>query len=179
MTDDPQRDAGPGRGDDKSPEPRVHPSSPGLLIAAGLVGGLAGWVVFDRFYGDLPSLPMTPALTLVLLAIVEGLAAAATRRRIDRQPGTEPVDPLVVARYVLVAKASAAAGAIFTGGYAGALIWLLDQRSQLAAAGRDVVPALAGMVGAALLLAAALWLEHSCRIPDPPDDEPPPARDSG
>lgn len=153
------------------PRPRVPPSSPWLLLVAGVVAAIAGWLLFDKFYGSIPPLPLPPAVTLLVLAIVEAIVAFTTRRRIERRPGTVPVNPLAVARYVLVAKASAAAGAIFTGLYAGALGWLLHERGQLSAAAADVKPAAAGMLGAALLLAAALWLEHCCRIPESPEDD--------
>jgi uncharacterized protein DUF3180 len=153
------------------PRPKVPPSSPWLLLAAGVVGGFAGWVLFDKFYGSIPPLSLPAAVTLVVLAVVEGIVAFTTRRRIDRKPGTVPVNPLAVARFVLVAKASAAAGAIFTGLYAGAFVWLLRERTQFPAAANDVVPAGAGLFGAVLLLAAALWLEHSCRIPEQPEDD--------
>lgn len=151
--------------------PRVPPSNPWLLVAAGVVAAIAGWVLFDKFYGSIPPLPLAPAVTLLILAVVEAIVALTTWRRIERKPGTVPVNPLAVARYVLVAKASAAAGSIFTGLYAGALAWLLHERAQLSAAGGDVVPAAGGMLGSALLLAAALWLEHACRIPEPPEDD--------
>ena len=42
------------------------------------------------------------------LAVLEGYAALNTRARIERKPGRDPVDPLAVARYVVLAKASVA-----------------------------------------------------------------------
>jgi hypothetical protein len=47
------------------------------------------------------------------------------------------------------------------------LAWLALEPTKAA---RDDVPAaIGGVAGALALLAAALWLEHSCRIPDQPD----------
>lgn len=152
------------------PEPRVRPTNVPMLLLVVVVAAVAGWLLFDRFYGSLPPLPLPPGITLFILAVVEGIVAWTTARRIEHRPGTEPVNPLAVARYVLVAKASAAAGAIFAGLYGGALVWVLQQRGQLAAAADDVAPAAIGVIGAVLLLAAALWLEHACRVPDQPDD---------
>ena len=43
------------------------------------------------------------------------IAAIATKARIDRKPGTMPVDPLTVVRYVVLAKASSFVGALFAG----------------------------------------------------------------
>ncbi len=156
---------------DDEPEPRVRPTSPAALVVAAVVAGVGGWVLFDRFYGVIPALPVLPGVTLFLVAAVEGIAAWTTARRIDRAPGTVPVNPLVVARYVLVAKASATAGALFTGAYGGILLWVVQQRDRLTAAADDVLPAAAGLIGSVLLVVAALWLERSCRIPDRPEDD--------
>jgi hypothetical protein len=43
--------------------------------------------------------------------------------------------------------------------------------SSSAAAGEDRTTALVGLVGSAALVAAALWLEHSCKTPDPPQQD--------
>jgi hypothetical protein len=39
------------------------------------------------------------------------------------------------------------------------------------AAGEDRTTALVGVVGSAALVAAALWLEHCCKTPDPPQQD--------
>ncbi|MGA8113455.1 MAG: DUF3180 domain-containing protein [Actinocatenispora sp.] len=155
----------------QEPEPQLRPSSPGMLVLVAVLAGVAGWVLFDRFYGDIPPLPLLPGITLLVIAVVEGIAAWTTKRRIDRHPGTEPVNPLAVARYVLVAKASATAGALFAGLYGGALLWVVRYRDQLAAAGDDVAPAAAGALGSIVLVVAALLLERACRVPHRPEDD--------
>jgi hypothetical protein len=82
------------------------------------------------------------------------------------------VDPLAVARYVVLAKASSPAGAIFTGLYGGVLAWLLV-RLDLTHARADVPPTATGLVAALALVGAALWLERSCRVPKPPEEDKP------
>jgi hypothetical protein len=163
---------------DNTPEPKVRPTSVPTLVLVAVAVAALGWVLFGRFYGSLPPVSLLPALTLLVLAVVEGITAVSTRSRVERRPGTQPVNPLTVARYVLVAKASSVAGAIFLGGYAGILAWVWTYRGRLAAAADDVLPAALGAGAALLLVLAALWLERSCRIPDRPDDEeePPPER---
>ncbi len=153
------------------PHPRLRPSSPATLLAAGLGAGVLARVLIARFYGDIPRLSLLPALSLALLAFVEGLAAVSTRARIERRPGYAPVDPLQAARYAMLAKASALAGARFAGVYSGILLWLWTARTRLAAAADDIAPAAVGLGAAILLLAAALWLERSCRIPKRPGGE--------
>ncbi|GAA0263051.1 DUF3180 domain-containing protein [Cryptosporangium japonicum] len=154
-----------------TPTPRLTPTRPGSLALVVLVACVAAWALANRFYGDLPMFTWFPALTLALLAIFELIAARATRARIDRQEGAGPVEPLAVARFAALAKASSLGGALFVGLYAGLLLFLLSERERLAAAADDVPECTGGLIAAVLLVGAALWLERCCRIPDPPDDE--------
>lgn len=169
---------GRSRGGSGAPEPqrpRMGPTSPATLIVAGLAAAAAAWLLVSAYYGDIPALPWLPSATLVALAVLEGYVAANTKARIERRPGHEPVDPLAVARYVVLAKASSLAAAIFAGFYAGLLAWLLVERFRsepLSAVSDDIPRAIGGMVASLALVAAALWLERSCRVPKRPDDEP-------
>src|ERR671933_206348 len=108
--------------------------------------------------GPQPRLRPTRAATLFVAAL-EAVAATNTKARIDRRRGAPPVDPLLVARYVVLAKASALVGAIFTGFYAGMVLWLLTERGRLIHAAIDLPPGIACLLAAAALTAAALWLE--------------------
>jgi len=153
------------------PTPSLRPTSPATLFVAALAAAAGAWVLIGRFYGEMPNLSWFPAVTLALLAALCGLLALQTRARIERRPGAAPVQPLVVARMVVVAKASSLAGAIFFGLYAGALVWLLAQRTDLRARADDLPPAIGGLVAALLVVAAGLWLERACRVPKPPEDD--------
>jgi hypothetical protein len=108
-------------------------------------------------------------VVLAGLAVLEGYAALTTRARIERKPGRDPVDPIAVARFVVLAKASALVGSIFAGFFAGLVGWLLLERTR--AATSDLPPSIAGLVASVGLVLAALWLERSCRVPKRPDDE--------
>lgn len=160
--------AGGGAG----PEPRLGPTRPATLVVAGLTAAAVAWLLISRFYGDFPRLPWLPTVTLAALAVLEGYAAINTRARIERRPGQDPVNPLVVARFVVLAKASSLVGSIFAGFYAGLVVWLAIERTR--AATNDLPAAVAGLVAGLALVAAALWLERSCRVPEPPatDREP-------
>jgi Protein of unknown function (DUF3180) len=162
----------PGKGPgDGSPEPRMRPTSPATLVVAALVTAAVTWMLISRYYGDVPILHWLPGFTLAALAVGEGVAARNTKARIDRQPGTQRVNPLVVARLAVLAKASSLAGAIFAGAYAGVAAWALAERSWLQVAEANVLPSVAGLIGALALTAAGLLLERACRVPEPPDDE--------
>jgi hypothetical protein len=158
--------------------PRLEPTRPSTLVIAGLAAMAVSWLLISRFYGDFRELPWLPIAVSVALAILEGYLALTTRARIEHKPGRELVDPLAVARFVVLAKASALTGALFAGFYAGVLAWLLVEHARLGSAdarSSDLPTSAAGVVGALALTAAALWLERACRVP-PGDDDPPEPR---
>lgn len=162
---------GPTRG--SAPErPRMGPTSAATLVVAGLAAAAAGWVLLSVFYYDVDiPVPWLPTLTVAALAVLEAMLAQNTIARLEHQPGREPVEPLAVARYAVLAKASSPAGAIFGGFYAGLVAWLLLEPTR--AARSDVPAATAGLVSALALIGAALWLERACRVPEQPDDDDP------
>jgi hypothetical protein len=157
-------DRGPGR-------PGLLPTKIATLIVVALVMGALSWWGFDQFFGDIPDLNLIPGLTLAALAIVEFVAAHNTRAQIEQRPGRGRVNPLLVARYAVLAKASSLAGAIFAGVYGGASIWALTERGELRVADHNLPPAVAGLIGSLALVAAAIVLERACRVPPSKDDE--------
>jgi Protein of unknown function (DUF3180) len=141
------------------------------LIAYAAAVTLITWLAMRQWYGDLPRLRWFVPLSLALLAIAEVLAANQLRDRIRRRPGALPVQPLVAARMLALAKASAVVGAVMVGIWAGLLVYVVPRLGQLNAAGNDTVVGAIGVVAAVALTAAALWLEYCCRTPAPPDGD--------
>jgi hypothetical protein len=140
------------------------------LIGLFVVFGLIGYLGTRMFYDALPPLPTLAGVTLLVLAALELILAFALRARIEGRPGTRPVDPLAAARAVSLAKASALAGSVMAGAWAGFGLFVLLRRGRLAAAAADTPGAVVGLLGALALVGAALWLEHCCRTPE--DSEP-------
>jgi len=140
------------------------------LLAVGLVAALLANLVIRLSYGSLPGFPLLAGATFGVLGIAEALAGNALRARILRRPGARPVQPLVAARAVLVAKASSLAGAIMAGVWTGLLVYVLPRSAEVTAAASDAVSGAVGLVCALGLVAGALWLERCCRTPD--DDSP-------
>lgn len=163
----PQSPSPRGPGPDRD---RMGPTRPATLVVAGLAAAALAWLLISFLYQSLPDLPWLPVVTLTGLAVLEAYAAVNTRARIERRPGRDPVNPLMVARFVVLAKASALAGAIFAGFYAGLAGWLFVARTTRAAV-EDRAPALGGLAASLALVAAALWLERSCRVPKRPDED--------
>lgn len=76
-----------------------------------------------------------------------------------------PVPPLVAARALAVAKASALGAAAFAGLWIGFGAYVLPSASRADIPAADSVTALIGLLSALMLLAGALWLESCCRTP--------------
>ena len=154
-----------------------------LVLGAGLA--VAAWLVVRASYGALPALRWWLPVPLGVLALAEALGARTLRARLaaqrDRRPPAErgsapvrPVEPMLVARLAVLAQASAYVGAAFVGIWVGVLLYAAPAVPRLQTAGSDTVTGVVGVVCAAALVAAALWLESVCRIPPGPDDEQPP-----
>ncbi|MHA6796905.1 DUF3180 domain-containing protein [Pseudonocardia bannensis] len=139
------------------------------LVVAGLVAALLANLLVRLSYGSLPAFPAAAGVTLGLLGLAEVVAGNVLRARIQRRPGARPVQPLVAARAVLVAQASALGGAVVAGLWAGLLSYVLPRSAEVDAAAGDATAAGIGLLCAIGLVAGALWLERCCRTPDDPD----------
>jgi hypothetical protein len=148
-------------------DPSMRPTSVSVLVVAGLAAAAAAWLLLSFFYNDWPRPPWLPVIVITVLAVAEGVLAQNTAARVQRRPGAPRVEPLAVARYAVLAKASSLAGALYAGYSAGLLAYYVLSPTEFS---RNAVPATAGGVIASLgLVGAALFLERACRVPDQPD----------
>jgi hypothetical protein len=145
----------------------MRPTSISVLVVAGLAAAAVAWLLLSVFYADWPPLPWLPLIVIAALAVMESYLAQNTAARVQRKPGAPRVDPLAVARYAVLAKASSLAGALYAGFSAGVLAWLVLEPTRAARA--DIPAAAGGVVASLALVGAALWLERSCRVPDQRD----------
>lgn len=141
------------------------------LVGYALGVALIVWLAMRQWYGDLPELTWFVPLSVLLLALAEVLAGNNLRARIRRRPGALPVQPIVAARSLALAKASSLVGAVVTGVWAGLLVYVVPRIDQLDAASRDTRTATVGVFAGVALTGAALWLEYCCRSPTPPDSD--------
>lgn len=157
----------------------MKPTRAPVLLAAFLLAGLVTAIVVQLTYDRLPPLPQGPVITVLLLTVAEVVLAWTTRNRLramrERDPEkrraqhhVKPVDPLTVARFAVLARASSLGGALVGGAWTAVLIVLFFHRS-VDAVNADRRLSIAGIVSAVLLVAAALWLEWVCRAPPPPE----------
>ena len=148
-------------------------TSPSTLLVAAVAAGLVVNLLLGAAYGDLPPLPLFAGVTLLLLGIAEVVLALVLRARIRRRRGGPPVDALTAARALALAKASSLAGALVGGAWAGVLAYVVPRADDIPAAASDTPSAVVGLLGAAVLVGAALWLEYCCRTPDDDEHTPP------
>ncbi|MFD4180606.1 DUF3180 domain-containing protein [Rhodococcus sp. NPDC058514] len=145
------------------------------LLGLAAFAAIATWLLVRTFYGDLPPIPLYAGASLYPVAAIEVGVAFMIRARVrGHQLGQGPrqLHPITAARAVALAKASALVGAASAGVWLGLLLYLLPQRSTVQAAADDISGAVVGLGAGVVLVAAALWLEHCCKAPDEPPDEP-------
>jgi hypothetical protein len=147
----------------------VTPIRPWSLAAVAVCCAALAWLVIRAAYSSFPPLPWTSVPALLLLAIAEAWSGRSLRARILGRPGSKPLVPIAAARMAVLAKASAMVAAIFAGVAAGFLIYLASLISKPTPRD-DAITAGATLVSAAVLAAAALYLERCCRTPDLPPE---------
>ncbi|MFI1191126.1 DUF3180 domain-containing protein [Streptomyces californicus] len=143
----------------------------GLFAASGVLSWGAARL-WDSL-GTLPSVPLAASIVLAVIAVILLATALSTRNRLraqrERRPGAKGVEPLFAARAVVFGQASALVAALVAGMYGGTGVFLLGfldippRRDQAIYAGAAVVAA----VG---VIAAALFLERVCRLPEDGND---------
>ncbi|GAA2272488.1 hypothetical protein GCM10010145_53050 [Streptomyces ruber] len=144
------------------------------LAAVFVVAGVLSWAGARLWnsMGTLPSVPLAAPIVLALIAVVLLATALSLRGRLraqrERRPGAEGVDPMLAARAVVFGQASALVAALVAGVYGGVGVFLLEsleipaRRDQAIYAGFSVLAGLA-------VIAAALFLERVCRLPEDDD----------
>jgi hypothetical protein len=149
----------------------MTPTRPWTLAVIAIVAALAAWLIVRATFSSLPPLPWTSVPTLLLLAAAEGLSGRNIRARVQGRGGAKPMSPIAMARLAVLAKASSVAGAAFGGFAAGFLAYVAASLDKPVPRG-DAYAAGATVAAAIVLVAAALYLEHCCRTPEPPDEGP-------
>jgi hypothetical protein len=144
------------------------------LVLTGLVAAALVYLLVRVLYGQMPPLPTFAGVTLLVLAVLEAGFGFALRSRI-RNPNRQ-VQALTAARAVALAKASSILGAIMFGTWLAILAYVLPRRGEITAAADDLPSTVVGVTCAALLIAAALYLEWCCRTPRDQDNQPPERR---
>lgn len=149
----------------------------GLLVVAGVLSW-AGARLWDSL-GTLPGVPVAAPIVLGAIAAVLLATALSLRSRLkaqrEREPGAKGVDPMMAARALLFGQASALVAALVAGMYGGTGLFLLLERNDVPARGDQALYAGLSVVAGIAVIAAAVFLERVCRLPEDQDDDHPPA----
>ncbi|GGU21256.1 DUF3180 domain-containing protein [Streptomyces violascens] len=147
----------------------------GVLAGLFVVAGVLSWAAARLWdsVSTLPSVPIAAPIVLGVIAVILLATALSIRSRLraqrERRPEAKGVEPLMAARAVVFGQASALVAALVCGMYGGTGVYLLSyldvpaRRDQAIYAGFSV---LAG-IG---VVAAALFLERICKLPEDEDD---------
>lgn len=149
----------------------MMPTRPWFLVCAAVVTGVVAYLLTSNFYADVASPPRLAPLWILLIALAEAYTASMTRARLSGRPKTRPINPLIVARFAALAKASSLVGALAFGAYTGFIGYVAQLSSDVAHS--DTRTAALGTACSLGLTAAALLLERACRAPRRPEDDSP------
>ncbi|MGW8380962.1 DUF3180 domain-containing protein [Streptomyces sp. ODS28] len=144
----------------------------GLFVVAGVLSW-AGARLWDAV-GDLPGVPVAAPVVLALIAAVLLATALSLRARLkeqrEREHGAKGVDPMMAARAVLFGQASALVAALVAGVYGGTGAFLLLGAPDAAARRDQALYAGLSVLAGIAVVAAAVFLERVCKLPDDEDD---------
>ncbi|MEG8276675.1 DUF3180 domain-containing protein [Streptomyces sp. AHA2] len=142
-----------------------------LLAGVFVVAGVLSWAGARLWnsIGTLPSVPLAAPIVLALIAVVLLATALSLRARLkaqrERRPDAKGVDPMMAARAVVFGHASALVAALVAGMYGGTGVFLLESLDIPARRDQAVYAGLSVLAGIGVI-AAAIFLERVCKLPD-------------
>jgi hypothetical protein len=156
--------------DGPSPQGTIGPTRLSVLAAVFVSGGLFGYAlvpISKSIGGSAPRVEWTAVAALVVIAGVLLVFAYTTYRTVHRD--RRRMDTTRAVNFLILAKASALAGALIAGGYLGFALQFVDSldvplpRERFV---RSLVCAVTGVV----IVVSALLLERACRVPEDEED---------
>jgi len=144
----------------------------GLFVVAGVLSWAAARL-WDSI-GTLPRVPLAAPIVLAVIAVILLATALSIRARLraqrERRPGAKGVDPLMAARALVFGQASALVAALVAGMYGGTGAFLLERLDVPARRDQAIYAGLSVLTGIAVI-AAALFLERVCKLPEDDDED--------
>ncbi len=148
-----------------------------VLVGLFLGAGVLAWAGSRLWHelGTLPSVPLAAPIVLGLIAVVLAATALSLRARLkaqrERRPGAKGVDPLLAARAVVFGQSSALVAALVAGVYGGVCVFLVSSQLDIPPRRDQAVYSGFAVVAGAAVVAAALFLERVCRLPEDDDEK--------
>jgi phosphatidylglycerophosphate synthase len=145
----------------------------GIFVIAAVLSW-AGARLWDSV-GTLPGVPVAAPVVLALIAVALFATALSIRSRLraqrERRPGAKGVDPLAAARAVVFGQASALVASLVVGMYGGTGIFLVMYKLDMDPRRQQAIYAGLAVIAGIAVVAAALFLERVCKIPEDDDTQ--------
>lgn len=144
------------------------------LVGVGGFCAAATLIAVQRLYNFMVTVPISVGVMLIAMAILCGMLAWHVKGRIkENRIGFDrsQLEPTRAAAFLIIGKASAWTGAIFSGIYLGMGVYVIPRMGELVAAADDAPGVITATIGGVALCGAGLWLERACAAPPPPDGE--------
>ena len=154
-----------------TPRGTVGPTRISALAVVFTVGAVLGWAlgpIAERLNNVAPRVPWTSVLVLLAIAAVVAVLAYSTYRTMHREGRL--IEAQRAVNLLLIAKASALAGALVAGGYVGFALQFID-KLDVALPRERVIRSVSAAVAGVLIVVAGLLLERACRVPRMEDDD--------
>lgn len=148
----------------------ITAASCALLLATKYLGVLAGVNVWLAFALAIVAVANLWAVHVAGSAVKENRVGQVSHH--NHAFSAKVVHPLTIMRVVALAHATIGVGSALAGFYTG-LTTYFSFSANIAIARDAVIPSGIIVLAAVLAVAAGLWLEHVCRIPDEPDQTTP------
>lgn len=146
------------------------------LVGLFAVAGVLSWAGARLWasLGTLPKVPLAAPIVLAVIAVVLLATALSIRSRLraqrERRPEAKGVDPMMAARALVFGQASALVAALVAGMYGGTGVFLLESLEVPARRDQAIYAGFSVLAGIAVV-AAAIFLERICKLPDDEDGE--------
>jgi hypothetical protein len=157
---------------DRNGEPvgTIRPTRLATLAAVFAVGVVLGYAlvpISEEVNGAAPRVEWTAVGALVIIAGVLLVFAYTTYRIVHRD--RRRMDPNRAVNFLMLAKASALMGALFSGGYLGFALQFVSDLEYPLPKERFVRSLIAAVTGVVIVV-SALLLERACRVPKADDE---------
>lgn len=135
---------------------------------------LAVFILTRGFYGSMMSIPTTVSITLWGMSILcAGLSWKVHKAKDDDSHGIgldrSQLNPMTIAQFMLVGKASAWTGTIVGAAYLGIALYVVPMSGQTAAAQEDLTGVVTSVLGGLAMAVSGVILERHCEVPPPTD----------
>ena len=145
-----------------------------VLVGVAVFLTLAVFILTRGFYGSMMAIPTTVSITLWAMAILcAGLAWKVHQAKGEDAHGIgldrSQMNPMTIARFMVVGKASAWTGTIVGAAYLGIALYVVPMAGQIAAAQDDITGVVSSVLGGVAMAIAGLILERHCEVPPPTD----------